>query len=142
MISITAYDLLNIIVEGEVTTQVLGLNLVSRGHSKTTADETVLNCLIELCEAGFIACQSRNDYGSSSPKDRGITNTPDLIESWTELFGINSGPTNMDENKTITIEITDLGRQIVVSEDYDLYLPILKSQFQWPEDLEKGHPNV
>lgn len=132
MISISAYDLLNVIAEGEVTVQTLGLNLTSRGHTKRTADETILNCLIELCEAGLVACRSEHDYGNQTPKDKAISNAVELVKSWTNFYGVDSGPTDADENQTITVEITKIGQETVLSSSYDLYLPILKNQFGWP----------
>lgn len=133
MLSITAYDLLNVIVEGEVTVHTLRAALIAREFSDAGANEVLLNCLIELCECGAVVCRVENDYGSNALAPASCESAVELVAAWGRVFGID-GPRGADVTSgTISVETTDLGSTLALDSQYDIYLPYLRELFDWPD---------
>ena len=135
MLSISAYDLLNVIVEGEVTVHVLRLGLISRGFSDVTASEALLDYLIELCEAQAITFLAETTYGGGTYGESSVGgSTAELLAAWRKIFGT-FGPAEAEvSTSTISFDTTEKGAEIATSTDYDLYLPFLRAWCDWPDD--------
>ncbi len=135
MVSVTAYDLLNVIVEGEVTVHVLRLGLVDRGFSNSTVNEVLLGCLIELCEAKAIRCYAEASYGQPQRDDVQLCQSAaELVSAWTALFGTQGPTEDQVSSSTMSVETTECGAGIAVDDKYDIYLPFLKDLCGWPDE--------
>lgn len=101
MVSVTAFDLLNVVAAGDVTVHTLWLGFHDRLSFQQAADELLLNSLIELTEAGLISWAIEEDYGRSPPTKPTSYSADRLVDAWKSAFG-NSGPRPQEsENSTI-----------------------------------------
>jgi hypothetical protein len=132
MLSITAYDQLNVIVEGEITVHILKLGLLGRNFSNLTANEVLLSTLVELSEAKAILCFSHSEYGYSRPQL--IGNTIELLNEWSRQFGTNGPEGSIETSGTISITVTEFGKKLVLEKTYEVYLPFLRKWCGWPND--------
>ena len=87
MLSPAAYDLINVIVDGEVTVHTLRLGIIARGVCEKDADELLLNCLIELAEAGLIEWLIHQRYGDIPPFRPSNFGAVELLTCWQTCFG-------------------------------------------------------
>ena len=116
-----AYNLLSIIVCGEVTVHTLYLGVLARSRSKRAADERLLNGLLELCDRKLIMWKYHPAYGDelaiSKTQDSVIT----LLESWCDVFGY-LGPRTQDPNpSTISVETSNNAYNELEREVYQPY---------------------
>ena len=130
MISISAFDILNVITNGSLTIHTLWVGVKASHSSDSDADKSLLNALIELCDSQLIAWSFEADYGNDVPSAPKIQSSSELVECWLEIFGT-LGPRNEYGPRTIMIEATKNGAQTADSDSYSHYDRFLADWYEW-----------
>jgi hypothetical protein len=134
MLSVSAYDMLNVIVDGAVTVHVLRLGLIDRGFPARLASGALMDRLIELCEHQAIVFCAETNYGGPQCDVSAGRSTVELIAAWERIFGPH-GPAEAEVTSgTISIEPTELGKTIASDSKYEVYLPLLREFWGWPDE--------
>ena len=131
MLSISAYDLLNVIVEGEVTAHTLWAGLRHRLGTDRAADEQLLSALCELCTRECIAWSEEHEYGRSARQDPSVYTVGALVDSW--LAGFDRAGPRGDQpcSFTLSIRATLAGERESQHTRYEVYGPLLRAWFDW-----------
>lgn len=131
MLSLKAFDTLNTLADGAATVHTLHRGEVSRGVSDRSADELLLNALMELAESGFIQWTFESDYGNAPAQASAAVAAVDMLVDWQRAFG-HAGPRgDTPDPRTLEVWVTEAGLIEVNRSSYAPYLPFLREWHGW-----------
>lgn len=132
MLSIVAYDLLNVIVQDELAVQDVIAYLRAIPASTESDPRSVLR---ELVAGGFVQFRVHEDYGRGrQPPLHPTGAVVEFDRAWVQCFKDGAGPAGPTgfSGPTITVTDTEAGVRECHAKCYDAYMDELRRDFGWP----------
>ncbi len=124
-LTISGYNLLNIIDFGQITVHGLRCPFLVRGATDTIIDEQLLCALIELVQGGLVNYSFFPDYDELIEEIRLEPTVSMLVADWQKCFGTSGPRGETAYGPTLDFWVTDAGGKETVRPEYKLYASFL-----------------